>query len=148
MQTPLLSGPVPTLFTESSSHSDPVSTAAAMARDSDDESAEEQAADTNGGPRRPRTTAVVRRVGPPAAGTSSVDFPEHPGLKGTLRYLGHFPSGLYEVTDHLDHPVTPDLVAGNLEAVTALARRYGLPLDVQVIPRGPRGHAPAARGTT
>ncbi|WP_331727463.1 hypothetical protein OG871_40520 (plasmid) [Kitasatospora sp. NBC_00374] len=147
MQTPLLSGPVPALFAESSLRSAPAGTSAAMAQDADDESAEEQAMGTDVAPGRPRTSAVVRRVGPPAAGTSSVDFPEHPGLKGMLRYLGHFPACLYEVTDHLDQPVTPDPVAGGLEAVTALARHYGLPLDIQVIPRGPRGHASAARGT-
>ncbi|MFD5610483.1 hypothetical protein [Kitasatospora sp. NPDC127060] len=90
----------------------------------------------------PRTVAVVRRVGAPAAYTSSVEFPEHPGLRGTLRYLGHFPQGLYEVTDHLDR-TAPEPVAGGLEAVTALAEHYGLPLPVQVIPRGARGQVPA-----
>ncbi|MFG2847436.1 hypothetical protein ACGF12_30350 [Kitasatospora sp. NPDC048296] len=90
----------------------------------------------------PRTTAVVRRVGPPAAYTSSVEFPEHPGLGGTLRYLGNFPEGLYEVTDHLRR-AAPKPVVGGLEAVTALAEHYGLPLPVQVIPRGARGQVPA-----
>ncbi|MEV7123944.1 hypothetical protein [Kitasatospora griseola] len=94
-------------------------------------------------PDRPRTSAVVRRTGAPTAGTSAVEFPDHPGIGGTLHYLGGFPPGFYNVTDHLGEPITAEPVATGLEAVTALARHYGLPMPVQVIPRGPRGSAAA-----
>ncbi|MER5352551.1 hypothetical protein ABT093_19740 [Kitasatospora sp. NPDC002551] len=106
------------------------------------------AADEEGAPggtgTEPRGTwVVVRRVGPAAACTSSVEFPEHAGLGGLLRYLGNYPAVLYAVTDHLDRPVTPESGAERPEALNALLRAYGLPLPAKVIPRRPRGGAPA-----
>ncbi|MFD9690388.1 hypothetical protein ACFXPX_36735 [Kitasatospora sp. NPDC059146] len=97
-----------------------------------------------GGGAQPRTEAVIRRVGPPNAFTSSVEFPDHKGARGILRYVSHYPLGSYKVLDDRGRPVAPDRVEGGAEAVTALARHYGLPLPVRIIPRGPVGSRPPA----
>ncbi|MFB7383300.1 hypothetical protein ACFC6U_37690 [Kitasatospora purpeofusca] len=121
-------------------HAEPLSEPGGRA---DLDAADEEGAPGGAGTEPRGTWVVVRRVGPPAACTSSVEFPEHAGLGGLLRYLGNYPAGLYAVTDHLDRPVTPESGAERPEALNALLRTYGLPLPAKVIPRGPRGGVPA-----
>ncbi|MET9403950.1 hypothetical protein [Kitasatospora sp. NPDC002965] len=109
----------------------------------DRDAADEEGAPGGTGAEPLGTWVVVRRVGPVAACTSSVEFPEHAGLGGLLRYLGNYPASLYAVTEHLGRPVTPEAGAERPEALNALLRTYGLPLPAKVIPRGPRGGVPA-----
>ncbi|MFJ5927998.1 hypothetical protein ACIQF6_35925 [Kitasatospora sp. NPDC092948] len=86
-------------------------------------------------PDAPQTTATARRVGPPAALTTRVDFEGFPGIGGMLLYHPGEPVGTYEVRNHLGQGAAERFEAGG-EAVTALAHHYGLPLPVRIIPRG------------
>ena len=93
---------------------------------------------------QPRTEAVVRRVGPPSAFTSSVEFPDHKGVRGMLRYVSHYPMGSYEVLDENGKPIMPERVECGAEAVTALARHFDIQLPVRIIPRAAAGSRPQA----
>ncbi|MFD9692587.1 hypothetical protein ACFWXO_43285 [Kitasatospora sp. NPDC059088] len=91
-------------------------------------------------PDEPQCTATVRRIGAPSALTSRVEFPQWPGIGGTLRYFpipGRPKRGLFEVTNHLGG-ICPQRVVGGGQAVALLADQYGLPLPLRVIPRPAR----------
>ncbi|MFJ1757572.1 hypothetical protein [Kitasatospora sp. NPDC088134] len=90
-------------------------------------------------PDTPQTTATARRVGPPAALTTRVDFEGFPGIGGMLQYHPGEPVGAYEVRDHLGQGAAERFEAGG-EAIAALAHHYGLPLPVRIIPRGNPHH--------
>ncbi|WP_030277178.1 hypothetical protein [Streptomyces sp. NRRL B-24484] len=91
-------------------------------------------------PDRPQSTATARRVGPPTALTTRIDFEGFPGIGGMLRYHPGDPLGAYEVADHLGQ-AAPERFTEAAEAVAALTHHYGLPLPVRVIPRSNPHHA-------